>query len=61
MGAENLLGEGDMLYLTAAMGVPVRIHGSAITIREVKKVVADLKGRAKPAYIDLTAVTAVHS
>jgi len=57
MGAESLLGEGDMLYMTAAMGVPVRIHGSSVTIREVKKVVADLKGRAKPQYVNLTPAT----
>jgi len=51
MGAENLLGQGDMLYLTTGTGVPVRIHGSYVTEREVQRIVADLKSRAAPAYI----------
>ncbi len=51
MGAENLLGQGDMLYLTAGTGVPVRVHGSFVTDREVQRIVADLKARATPDYV----------
>ncbi|MDM8559720.1 DNA translocase FtsK 4TM domain-containing protein [Candidatus Parabeggiatoa sp. HSG14] len=54
MGAENLLGKGDMLYMTAGTGMPVRVHGSFISENEVLKVVTDLKSCATPDYIDLT-------
>jgi S-DNA-T family DNA segregation ATPase FtsK/SpoIIIE len=51
MGAENLLGQGDMLYMTAGTGVPVRVHGSLVTDREVQRIVTDLKARATPDYV----------
>ncbi|MES2203198.1 MAG: DNA translocase FtsK [Patescibacteria group bacterium] len=38
-GAENLLGAGDMLYMSADMGKPVRLQGAFISEQEVKKVV----------------------
>jgi len=53
VGAENLLGEGDMLYMTAGTTTPVRVHSSFVTKHEVEKVVADLKTRDKPDYINL--------
>jgi len=53
MGAETLLGSGDMLYMTAGTGIPVRVHGSFVSVYEVRRVVADLKKRAAPDYIDL--------
>ncbi len=53
MGAEMLLGQGDMLYMTAGTGMPVRIHGSSVSANEVKKVVTDLKNRATPDYINI--------
>ncbi len=53
MGAEKLLGQGDMLYLTAGTGKPVRVHGSFVSDEEVQKLVTNLKSRAKPDYIDL--------
>lgn len=53
MGAEKLLGEGDMLYMTAGTGMPARVHGSFITVQEVHRVATDLKTRAKPDYITL--------
>ncbi|SEH07261.1 DNA translocase FtsK [Candidatus Venteria ishoeyi] len=49
-GAENLLGNGDMFYMTPGTGVPVRLHGTHVTIQEVRNVLADLKKRGKPAY-----------
>ena len=52
-GAEMLLGQGDMLYMTAGTGMPVRVHGSTVSAKEVQKVVADLKARAMPNYLNL--------
>jgi DNA segregation ATPase FtsK/SpoIIIE-like protein len=52
MGAENLLGLGDMLYLPPGTSLPTRIHGAFVSDEEVHRVVADLKLRGKPNYID---------
>ncbi len=52
VGAEKLLGQGDMLYMTAGIGTPVRVHGSIVSESEVENVVTDLKSRAKPDYVD---------
>ncbi|MFV2061054.1 MAG: DNA translocase FtsK [Gammaproteobacteria bacterium] len=52
MGAEQLLGHGDMLYLPPGTAVPQRIHGAFVDDHEVHNVVEDLKQRGKPAYID---------
>jgi len=51
MGAENLLGHGDMLYMEAGSGMPVRIHGAFVDDHEVHKVVAFLKQQNEPDYI----------
>ena len=50
MGAEQLLGQGDMLYLQPGTGVPVRVHGAFVADNEVHKVVRFLKKSGKPAY-----------
>ncbi|MDX2503384.1 MAG: DNA translocase FtsK 4TM domain-containing protein [Gammaproteobacteria bacterium] len=52
MGAENLLGHGDMLYLPPGMGYPLRVHGAFVSDNEVHAVVKDLKSRGKAEYID---------
>jgi S-DNA-T family DNA segregation ATPase FtsK/SpoIIIE len=52
MGAEQLLGHGDMLYLEAGMGHPIRVHGAYVTDDEVHKVVEDLKAKGNPVYLD---------
>lgn len=52
MGAENLLGHGDMLYLPPGMGYPLRVHGAFVSDNEVHAVVDDLKTRGKADYID---------
>jgi len=52
MGAENLLGHGDMLYLPPGMGYPLRVHGAFVSDNEVHAVVDDLKSRGKAEYID---------
>jgi S-DNA-T family DNA segregation ATPase FtsK/SpoIIIE len=55
MGAEQLLGQGDMLYM-AGGGRITRVHGPFVSDNEVEKVVAHLKRQGRPAYLD--AVTA---
>jgi S-DNA-T family DNA segregation ATPase FtsK/SpoIIIE len=54
-GAEQLLGEGDMLYM-AGGGRIRRVHGPFVTDEEVEAVVKFLKRQAEPVYLD--AVTA---
>jgi len=50
-GAEQLLGQGDMLYM-AHGGRITRIHGPLVTDREVESVVRFLKEQGEPTYID---------
>jgi S-DNA-T family DNA segregation ATPase FtsK/SpoIIIE len=52
MGAENLLGHGDMLYLPPGTSVPVRVHGAFVADHEVHAVVRNLKKIGAPRYID---------
>jgi S-DNA-T family DNA segregation ATPase FtsK/SpoIIIE len=52
MGAESLLGQGDMLYLPPGSGHPLRVHGAFVGDDEVHKVVEYLKSRAQPQYIE---------
>ncbi len=52
MGAEQLLGHGDMLYLAPGGGVPVRVHGAFVADQEVHQVVAHLKRGGAPNYLD---------
>jgi S-DNA-T family DNA segregation ATPase FtsK/SpoIIIE len=51
MGAEALLGQGDMLYLAPGTGLPTRVHGAFVSDDEVHRVVDHLKKVAKPEYI----------
>ncbi len=50
MGAEQLLGHGDMLFLPPGQGVPLRVHGSFVDDHEVHKVVKQLKKSGAPIY-----------
>ncbi len=52
MGAEQLLGHGDMLYLPPGTSLPDRIHGAFVSDEEVHKVVAFLKQKGTPAYLN---------
>jgi S-DNA-T family DNA segregation ATPase FtsK/SpoIIIE len=52
MGAESLLGQGDMLYLPPGTGHPQRVHGAFVADEEVHRVVEYLKSRGAPQYID---------
>jgi S-DNA-T family DNA segregation ATPase FtsK/SpoIIIE len=51
-GAEQLLGQGDMLYLPPGSGVPTRVHGAFIDDHEVHAVVNDWKERGEPNYLE---------
>ena len=52
MGAENLLGHGDMLYLPPGTSVPTRVHGAFVADDEVHAVVRNLKKSGSPRYIN---------
>jgi S-DNA-T family DNA segregation ATPase FtsK/SpoIIIE len=52
MGAEALLGQGDMLYMPPGTGLPVRVHGAFVSDEEVHRVVESLKAQGEPDYID---------
>ncbi|WP_218242611.1 DNA translocase FtsK [Comamonas fluminis] len=52
MGAESLLGMGDMLYMASGTGLPVRVHGAFVSDDEVHRVVSYLKEQGEPDYID---------
>ena len=52
MGAETLLGHGDMLYLPAGTSIPERIHGAFVDDHEVHAVVQNIKSRGEPSYND---------
>ncbi|MDX9706164.1 MAG: DNA translocase FtsK 4TM domain-containing protein [Azospira sp.] len=52
MGAEALLGQGDMLWLAPGTGYPVRVHGAFVADEEVHHVVDYLKKAGAPEYVD---------
>jgi S-DNA-T family DNA segregation ATPase FtsK/SpoIIIE len=52
MGAEALLGQGDMLYQPPGVGYPQRVHGAFVSDAEVHKVVEHLKAQGGPQYLD---------
>jgi S-DNA-T family DNA segregation ATPase FtsK/SpoIIIE len=52
MGAESLLGHGDMLYLQSGTSVPTRVHGAFVSDAEVHRVVESLKKSGAPNYIE---------
>jgi S-DNA-T family DNA segregation ATPase FtsK/SpoIIIE len=52
MGAETLLGHGDMLYLPSGTSLPTRVHGAFVSDQEVHRVVEGLKIATPPDYIE---------
>ncbi|MBU3697985.1 DNA translocase FtsK [Dechloromonas sp.] len=52
MGAEALLGMGDMLYLAPGTGYPTRVHGAFVSDDEVHRVVEHLKTTGAPEYVE---------
>ena len=55
-GAEQLLGNGDMLFLPPGGGVATRVHGAFVSDEEVHRVVAEWKSRGIPEYVDAVTV-----
>ncbi len=51
MGAEHLLGHGDMLYLPPGSGMPMRVHGAFVSDNEVHRVVDYLRSHGAPDYV----------
>ncbi|MDH3764171.1 MAG: DNA translocase FtsK, partial [Gammaproteobacteria bacterium] len=51
MGAETLLGHGDMLYLPPGTSVPERVHGAFVDDHEVHAVINEIKKSGEPDYI----------
>jgi S-DNA-T family DNA segregation ATPase FtsK/SpoIIIE len=62
MGAEQLLGQGDMLFLQPGQGIPTRVHGAFVADHEVHKVALVLKKSGEPVYDEkiLTGETGVN-
>jgi S-DNA-T family DNA segregation ATPase FtsK/SpoIIIE len=52
MGAETLLGQGDMLYMPPGTGHPQRVHGAFVSDGEVHRVVEHLKAQGGPQYLE---------
>jgi len=52
MGAESLLGQGDMLYLAPGTGLPTRVHGAFVSDAEVHRVVETLRKRGPAQYLE---------
>jgi S-DNA-T family DNA segregation ATPase FtsK/SpoIIIE len=52
MGAETLLGMGDMLFMPPGTGLPIRVHGAFVSDEEVHRVVKHLKETGEPNYIE---------
>jgi S-DNA-T family DNA segregation ATPase FtsK/SpoIIIE len=52
MGAESLLGHGDMLFLQPGSSIPERVHGAFVEDEEVHKVVQNIKSRGEPEYLE---------
>ncbi|MFG6963989.1 DNA translocase FtsK [Burkholderia pseudomallei] len=50
MGAESLLGQGDMLFLPPGTGYPQRVHGAFVADEEVHRIVEYLKQFGEPQY-----------
>jgi len=51
MGAEQLLGHGDMLFMNAGSSIPERVHGAFVDDHEVHAVCEHIRSQAKPNYI----------
>ncbi len=52
MGAEALLGMGDMLYMASGTGLPVRVHGAFVSDDEVHRVVEYLRSQGEANYVE---------
>lgn len=51
VGAERLLGRGDMLYMGNGMSAPVRIQGTFVTDEEIEEIIEYVRGQGEPDYL----------
>ena len=56
MGAEKLLGKGDLLFLQPGTGSPIRLHNAFITLDEIQEVLSHINDQPKPNEIKLPEV-----
>ena len=59
MGAEKLLGKGDLLFLQPGTGSPIRLHNAFVTLDEIQKVLTHINNQPKPNEIKLPEVKKV--
>ena len=52
VGAEQLLGKGDMLYIGSGTSIPLRVHGAYVGEEEIIRVVEDWKNRKSVSYLE---------
>jgi S-DNA-T family DNA segregation ATPase FtsK/SpoIIIE len=52
MGAESLLGNGDMLYVAPGSSIPLRVHGAFVSDDEVNQVSKELQLESEPIFIE---------
>jgi S-DNA-T family DNA segregation ATPase FtsK/SpoIIIE len=52
MGAESLLGNGDMLFIQPGTSMPIRIHGAYVSDEEVRRVSENLQSSSEPVFLD---------
>ena len=52
MGAESLLGNGDMLFIQPGTSMPIRIHGAFVSDEEVRRVSENLQSSSEPVFLD---------
>ncbi len=56
MGAESLLGQGDMLFLPPGTSQMLRLHGAYVSGEEISKIVQFLKKQLPPEYVELSKI-----
>jgi S-DNA-T family DNA segregation ATPase FtsK/SpoIIIE len=61
MGAESLLGNGDMLFIPPGTSMPIRIHGAFVSDEEVRRVSESLQSSAEPVFVDEVTSGAIES
>ena len=52
MGAESLLGNGDMLFIAPGTSMPIRIHGAFVSDEEVRRVSENLQSDSEPVFLE---------
>jgi len=61
MGAEKLLGRGDMLFLLPGSASPIRVHNAFITLEEIEKIMSHISSQPKPDEIKLPEIKKIES